>query len=252
MIFSDAHIHITDLDSWQPLIAGETEEGSIPSPVCSCAHCEKDWKTLSGIAEQFPGTVVKAAGIHPQNPDKKHAAFLLAALEQNQADAVGEAGFDLFTPEYGALLKEQEEVWALQLEAARRYDKPLIIHCRKALHLIFSYANVLKKLKAVIFHGWAGNVTEASSLLKKGVNAYFCIGKALLRGQKSQIEMASSFDALHLLTETDAPYMALKGEAFSSLLDISKVVEGIADLRRIGKEELKEIIFANFKKSMEL
>ena len=171
---------------------------------------------------------------------------------KNEVVAIGEFGFDLFDERYKKSIKMQKEVWNAQTKLALKYQKPLIIHCRKALHLIFSYANVLKKLKAVIFHGWAGNVTEASSLLKKGVNAYFCIGKALLRGQKSQIEMASSFDAFHLLTETDAPYMALKGESFSSLTDIAKVVERIADLRRIGKEELKEIIFANFKKSLEL
>jgi len=249
MIFSDAHIHITDLDSWQPLIAGETEEGSIPSPVCSCAHCEKDWKTLSDIAERFPGTVVKAAGIHPQNPDKKHAAFLLAALEQNQADAVGEAGFDLFTSEYGALLKEQEEVWALQLEAARRYDKPLIIHCRKALHLIFRDAKKLSKLRSVVFHSFPGSPLEALSLVKRGINARFSFGKPLLNGNKRALLCASSLPIELLLAETDAPWQTLKGEKATDPADIQKVYKKIAELRGLPLEDVCSLLYKNFKDS---
>ena len=90
---------------------------------------------------------------------------------------------------------------------------------------------------------------SGDSLLKKGVNAYFCIGKALLRGQKSQIEMARSFEASRLLSETDAPYMTLKGESFSSLTDIIQVVDEIAHLRNIEKENLKAIFLNNFRES---
>ncbi len=253
-MFVDAHNHVLDyLEE-----AGEVENALYPADfsISFCASSNERDRFLKQrkICERLSPNIKSyySFGIHPQNPNVEELEFLEELLAKNEVVAIGECGFDLFDERYKKSIEMQKEVWNAQTELALKYQKPLIIHCRKALHLIFSYANVLKKLKAVIFHGWAGSANEASSLLKKGVNAYFCIGKALLRGQKSQIEMASSFDALRLLTETDAPYMALKGEAFSSLTDISKVVEGIADLRRIGKEELKEIIFANFKKSMEL
>ena len=73
------------------------------------------------------------------------------------------------------------------------------------MHLIFDDVKTLKKINAFIFHGWSGSVTEARSFLKKGVNAYFCIGKGLLRRQKAQLETAATLEEDRILTETDAP-----------------------------------------------
>lgn len=249
MVFSDAHIHITDLDSWQPLISSDAQGREVQWPVCSCVHCEKDWKILTDIAERFPNTIVKAAGVHPQNPDKKHAVFLLEALEKNTVDAIGEAGFDLFTPEYASQLKRQEEVWALQLEAAVRYAKPLIIHCRKALHLIFRDAKKLAQLPSVVFHSFPGSPLEARSLVKRGINARFSFGKPLLNGNKRALLCAASLPIELLLAETDAPWQTLKGEKSTDPADIQKVYKKIAELRGLPLEVLTGALYENFKDS---
>ena len=128
----------------------------------------------------------------------------------------------------------QQTVWDMQLRWAQEFQLPVVIHCRKALPLIFDSVPRLKKLPAVIFHGWGGSPQEASSFLKKGVNAYFSIGKAVLRGQKSVCAMAASFDGTRLLTETDAPYMRLKAEPYSHPRDIIAVTAQCASLRYTG------------------
>ncbi|MGI5173685.1 TatD family hydrolase [Treponema sp. OMZ 840] len=244
MIFADAHMHITDLDSWTPFIASEKA-----SPVCSCAHCEKDWKKLTDIALRYPGFVVKAAGIHPQDPDKKHCLFLSDALEKNQADAIGEAGFDLFNPAYASRLDEQEQVWAFQLEAAVRYNKPLIIHCRKALHLIFRDAKKLAKVPSAVFHSFPGSPLEALSLVKRGINARFSFGKPLLNGNKRALLCASSLPMELLLAETDAPWQTLKGETATAPSDIQKVYLKICELRNVSIEYVCSSLYENFKDS---
>ena len=108
---------------------------------------------------------------------------------------------------------------------------PVVLHLRKAMHLVFEQTSVLKKLPAVVFHGWPGSPAEASSLLKKGVNAYFSLGKALLRLQKTALQTAAIIPLERLLTETDAPYMNSKGEAFSHASDIIAVTQKLAQLR---------------------
>ena len=51
--------------------------------------------------------------------------------------AIGECGFDLFTDEYKSSFVEQKEIWNAQLELAIKYDKPIIVHCRKGMCHIF-------------------------------------------------------------------------------------------------------------------
>ena len=127
--------------------------------------------------------VLFSFGIHPQNPATDEAEFLYRLLETRQIQAIGECGFDLFNDEYKQLLPMQQTVWDMQLQWAQEFQQPVVIHCRKALPLIFDSVPRLKKLPAVIFHGWGGSPQEASAFLKKGVNAYFSLGKAVLRGQ---------------------------------------------------------------------
>lgn len=167
------------------------------------------------------------------------AEFLYRLLETRQIQAIGECGFDLFNDEYKRLLPMQQKVWDTQLRWAQDFQLPVVIHCRKALHLIFDSAARLKKLPAVIFHGWGGSPQEAASFLKKGVNAYFSIGKAVLRGQKSVCAMAASFDSTRILTETDAPYMRLKAEEYSHPRDIIAVTAQCAKLRYAGTGTLQ-------------
>jgi len=179
-------------------------------------------------------------GIHPQNPVTDEAEFLYRLLEKKEIQAIGECGFDLFDDEYKRLLPMQQTVWDMQLQWAQAFQIPVVIHCRKALPLIFDSVPRLKKLPAVIFHGWGGSPQEASAFLKKGVNAYFSIGKAVLRGQKSVCAMAASFDSTRLLTETDAPYMRLKTEPYSHPRDIIAVTAQCANLRYTGAAPVQQ------------
>lgn len=171
-------------------------------------------------------------GIHPQNPVMDEADFLYHLLETKQVQAIGECGFDLFDETFKQTLPQQLKVWQLQTQWAAQFQLPLVIHCRKALPLLFESVPQLKKVPSVIFHGWGGSPQEAASFLKKGVNAYFSLGKATLRGQKSVCAMAARFEIQRLLTETDAPYMRLKAERFTHPRDIIAVTALCATLRK--------------------
>ena len=150
--------------------------------------------------------------------------------------AIGECGFDLFTDEYKSTFAEQKEIWNTQLELAIKYDKPIIVHCRKGMCHIFESIEKLKKIKAVIFHSFSGSVTEAISFRKKGVNAFFSFGKPILNGNKNAIQCVKSLPIDWLLLETDSPYQTLKGESFTSPNDILKVYDQFVKLRKDENE----------------
>ena len=164
--------------------------------------------------------------------------------------AIGECGFDLFTDEYKSTFAEQNELWNAQLELAIKYDKPIIVHCRKGMCHIFESIEKLKKIKAVIFHSFSGSVTEAISLRKKGVNAFFSFGKPILNGNKNAMDCVKNLPLEWLLLETDSPYQTLKGEVFTPPSDILKVYEQVFNLREENSEIIASKIYENFHKSI--
>ena len=261
-MYIDAHLHPADYFDTCASIGGAgnvDEPFAYPASLCCSAHDHIEYErhrhlfernVCGGAASLTEGTVLHQSkshlqpsaqqhvlfsfGIHPQNPVTDEAEFLYRLLEKKEIQAIGECGFDLFNDEYKQLLPMQQTVWDMQLQWAQEFQLPVVIHCRKALPLIFDSVPRLKKLPAVIFHGWGGSPQEASAFLKKGVNAYFSLGKAVLRGQKSVCAMAASFDSTRLLTETDAPYMRLKAEPYTHPRDIIAVTVQCANLRFKG------------------
>ncbi|MGP1455191.1 MAG: TatD family hydrolase [Treponema sp.] len=243
-MYTDAHLHVLDYITECNSTACGAYRFAYPVAFCCSAHDADEFeKQQACVQELFTGNcqpqhcneqlLLFSFGIHPQNPIETDGAFLYQLLKAGRIHAIGECGFDLFTDIYRNCLHAQKAVWDLQIRLAASFSIPVVIHCRKALHLIFESVPQLKKIPAVIFHGWGGSVQEAHSLLKKGVNAYFSLGKALLRKQKTVCAMAAQFELERLLTETDAPYMRLNHEAFSHPRDIMHVAASFAALRGI-------------------
>ena len=193
----------------------------------SCAHSREEYQ----IQKTAPSSVIQAYGIHPQNAAneniKESAAFLEELLSKNLISFIGEAGFDFFTEEFKNASVLQEEIFNIQLDLALKYNKPLVIHCRKANHKLFEYSKKLKKLPEVLFHSFMGPPVEARSLLERGINGYFSFGKQLLNGNKKAIACVKELPSERILAETDAPFQYLKGEKYTELTDIKRVYDAL-------------------------
>ena len=248
MLYTDCHIHLADTSIQEPC----------PDDtffVCSSAYTIPDYEKTEQIAVAYntgKKTVYLSFGVHPQKTDQSLLDFLSTLLQQDRLDAVGEIGFDFYTEDDVKNEKVQEYFWNEQLALAIEYQKPIIIHCRKALPKLFTYTDKMKKLPAIIFHSWNSSLTEAESLLKKGTNAYFSIGKQVLNNNKKVLIAAENLPADRLLAETDAPYQILKGENESTQLDIIRVYKKIAELRKISEEELVNVLYCNFCKAFSI
>ena len=270
MTFCDSHLHLSQCSDFPHFPQGEQH-----LCVSSC-HTKDDFAFLgrslpcgrsgfSGLS--LPTATASAAptipnafasyGIHPQavtpafmeSRFSSELAFLENLLASKQIVAIGECGFDFFTPEYKSTAKEQEIVFEAQLALALRFNIPLVLHLRKSIEKIFSYSKELKKLPAAIFHSFPGTLREALSLKNHGLNAFFSFGKPILNGKKSAIDCVSHLPFETLLLETDAPYQTLKGERETFPHEIKRVYEKAAELRNIPLEELSVHIFQNFCRS---
>jgi TatD DNase family protein len=252
-MFCDAHFHIVQYQE----VAAKGALFSCPFGTyraCTCSHDPAEYavqkRLISGTKP--PVLFYNAFGIHPQNPVAEYIQFLETLLEQQELDAVGEVGFDLFTPEFKDTLDRQEYVWAVQLALASQYNRPLIVHCRKATERLFRDSRLLKKIPAVVFHSFPGSRIEAESLIRRGIHAFFSFGKPILSGNKRALDCVRNLAADRLLFETDAPFQTLKGERFTDCGDIQLIYKKAAAVRSDANVacksvgELEEQIEKNF------
>ena len=178
--------------------------------------------------------------------------LLQSLAAQGRLDAVGEAGFDLYGEEFKAGEIRQNEMFACHLETAIKYDLPMILHVRRAMHKIFPLAPDLKKLPAVVFHSWSGTRGEGEALLRRGINAFFSFGTTVLKNHREAMICAAHFPLDRILFETDAPYQPLRGKTFSSWRDLQQICVSIAALRKgagspgAEADELEAQVTANF------
>lgn len=220
---------------------------------CTCAHSKKEFFSQEKMLNSdffCREKIVRAFGIHPQNPVLENADFLEGLLREKKIGAVGEAGFDFFSDEFRENAAAQEEAWNIQLQLAQEYGATLVVHARRAAQKIFEYTPKLKKLRAVVFHSFATSALDARSILRRGVNAYFSFGKPILNGAKKAISCVKFLPEEKLLFETDAPFQTLRGERATPPSDIARVYQCAFELRslsgRRGAESEKESSFAEF------
>ncbi|MCH5290813.1 MAG: TatD family hydrolase [Treponema sp.] len=231
MVFADAHVHLAMCGR------GAFCQGH-NFVQCTCAHSVAEWQAQESISQAETARdggleVFSAFGIHPQSPLVENAAFLDSLLAQKKVCAIGECGFDFYTPDFRRNRLAQEQAWAVQLELSRRFGVPVVVHNRKALDLMFRDAAVLKTLPAVVFHSFSFGPNEARSLLSHGINAFFSFGKPLLNGSRKARACVASLELSRLLLETDAPYQSLRCEARTEPEDIIAVYAEAASIRNM-------------------
>lgn len=233
-VFFDAHFHYSNCI--QKNIINEfslqnNSDNKINYFGISCALTKEEFF----IQEKSGKNIFNAYAVHPQNAAEcnidMQKEFIEELIINKKICAVGECGFDFYTPELKSTADMQNDVFLMQLELAEKYNLPIIIHCRKANERLFALSNKLKKLPAVLFHSFMGNSIEAQSLLKQGINAYFSFGKQIINGNKKVIDCVKNLPMEKLLFETDSPYQFLKGEEFTAPQEIESVYKSAFFLR---------------------
>ena len=118
-------------------------------------------------------------GLHPCSVAKNYLTDL-ERLEQyiNRKSfiGIGEVGIDLYWED--KFIKEQKEAFRVQINWAKKYNLPLIIHSRNSFNEIYS---ILKSEKidniTGIFHCFSGTYKEALKIIEMGF--YLGIGGVL-------------------------------------------------------------------------
>lgn len=228
-------------------------------------HCvipaveRSNWDTVRSLAHQYGDSY--ALGIHPLftgRADDADLQRLAQALEQHRADprlvAVGEIGLDYFVP--GLDAARQERFYRAQLQMARRFDLPVILHVRR------SADKLLKGLREVpvqggIAHAFNGSQQQAQRFIEMGFKLGF--GGAMTYERAQQLRrLAAELPPDALVLETDAPDIpphwlyttaaqraAGQPQGRNAPGELPRIASEVAQLRQVPLRQLAEAAYAN-------
>ncbi|MFH2028133.1 MAG: TatD family hydrolase [Nanoarchaeota archaeon] len=155
--------------------------------------------------------------------------------------SIGECGLDY---KNGKDKKMQKEVFEKVLDVAKRLNKPVIIHSRKAesdaLDILESSG-----VKKVIMHCFSGR----KHLVKRAYDLgyYFSIPTNVVRLQQFQ-EMVKEIDINKLFCETDAPFLSPFKDKRNEPAFVVESYKMIALLKGMDLAEVEKNIWMNYQK----
>jgi TatD DNase family protein len=174
------------------------------------------------------------AGIHPwhlnENNREDLLKYVLKVADNPDLIAFGEAGFDKLR---GPSIELQRSTFEEQVKIANEKNKPLFIHCVRAWDELLAAHKTLKPATPWMVHGFRGKKELALQLIKRGMYLSFWFD-FVLRPESS--DLIRFLPKNRIFLETDGADVLIK--------DIYKKVS--VDLK-ISEDELKSIIFSNFK-----
>lgn len=192
------------------------------------------------LEQQFPDYVYLMAGLHPTHvkenfeEELKHVADMLAS---HTFYAVGEIGIDLFWEK--KYVKQQQIAFQRQIGFAKKYELPIVIHCRDAFDEVFEILEAEKgaDLRG-IFHCFTGAYEQALKAIS--YNMKLGIGGVVTYKNGKIDTYLGDIDQKHIVLETDAPYLAptpYRGKRNQSAY-IVNVLEKLAIIYGVSVEEL--------------
>jgi len=163
---------------------------------------------MLSLEKQYPDQMHLMTGVHPTHIKehyKEELDHVSSLLNQRNFCAIGEIGIDLYWDK--TYVKEQQEAFDLQIQWAKKYELPFVIHCRDAFDEVFEVldGHDPNDLRG-IFHCFTGTLEQAKRVLaynlKLGIGGVVTFKNGKLDQFLNQIPLSE------IVLETDAPYLA--------------------------------------------
>ena len=239
----ETHAHYEDVkfDSDREALLASLPKQNIEYVINVGSNLETTKRSIE-LAKQYD-YIFAAVGVHPSDVeelDESSYDVLEKAAKFEKTVAIGEIGLDYYWDKEPAVQAKQREWFKRQMLLAKQHNLPVIIHSRDAAE---DTMRVMKEVKAEeipgVIHCYSYSVEMAKEFIKMGY--YIGIGGVVtFKNAKKLKEVAAEIPLERILLETDCPYMAPephRGERNSSLY-LPYVVEKLAEIRNISKEEI--------------
>ena len=203
----DTHCHLDapEFDADRSTVRREAAAHGVGHCVIPAVE-RSNWDTVRLLAHQHGDSY--ALGIHPLYTGRAgdvDVAFLEEVLAQHHADprlvAIGEIGLDYCVS--GLDPVRQARFSRAQLQLARRFDLPVILHVRRSADKLLKGLRDLP-VRGGIAHAFNGSVQQAQMFIDMGFKLGF--GGAMTYDRALQLRrLAAELPLDALVLETDAP-----------------------------------------------
>lgn len=247
---SHCHFDFSAFDDDRDAVLKRCSSAGVAKIVIPAVKAES-WVSLLMFCEEYSTQqlqLVCGLGLHPfWTADHQDSDFrLLRKVLQHapeQLVAIGECGLDaIAAPE---LMDRQIELLRWQLELATEFDKPVILHVRKAHAELQQLLKTFPKVRGVI-HGFSGSYELAQSYIDLGMK--IGVGGTITYPRAQKTRSAIAQVPLHgLLLETDAPDMPMQGRQGqrNSPELVAEVFDCLAELRSEAETKLGTQLWQN-------
>lgn len=165
-------------------------------------------QSMYDLERDYPDNVFLMMGLHPTYVKDNYLEELQHVedeLAKRKFVAIGEIGIDLYWDK--THLAEQQIVFRKQIQLAKQYKLPIVIHCREAFDEIFEILDEEKSPELFgIFHCFSGTYEQALRAIS--FNMKLGIGGVVTFKNGKIDQFLNKIDLKHIVLETDSPYLA--------------------------------------------
>jgi TatD DNase family protein len=209
-----------------------------------------DHTSIDGMLEledRSTGVCVAMMGLHPCYVKRDFELELYKVetwLAKRKFVAVGEIGTDLYWDK--TFWEQQKEAFTIQVNWAKQYKLPVVIHCRESLNETIELIEQLTDGTLTgIFHCFSGTVEQAQRIIKLGF--LLGIGGVVTFKNAGLDKVLPDVDLRHIVLETDSPYLAPvphRGKRNEPAY-IPLVASRIAEIKKLDISEVQSVTTRN-------
>ena len=250
LLIFDTHCHLADesYDNYDiNQIIQEAQEKGVKF-ILNVGESKKTNQKIIRQLENYPN-LFAALGLHPNSDEdleEENLKWIERQLNNKKIVAIGEIGLDYYRT--FTSIEKQKHWFKKQLELAKKYDLPVLLHIREAFEDAYKIVKELEINKGVL-HCFTGNWEKAQKFLNLGFYISFA-GNITYKNSKWQErwgEVIKKIPLEKIVIETDAPYLSpepLRGQ-INYPQNIVYTLKKIAEIKNQGLNETANIIYAN-------
>jgi TatD DNase family protein len=256
MNWIDTHSHLYvkefDVDRAEVMLrASQNGVNTILLPNIETASLDR----LLDLHRSYPEQTKPMLGLHPSSVGadwKEQLENLLQRKSEAEWVAVGEIGMDLYWDK--TFIEEQKQAFRAQIQWAKGWKLPIVIHARDAFTEIYEILDELCDDELTgVFHCFTGTIDDVNKI-KTYPNFYFGLGGVVTYKKAALEEVILEIPKDRIILETDAPYLPpvpYRGKRNESSYMIYSA-EKVADVLRMKLHDLADLTTENAKRLFHL
>ena len=206
-------------------------------------------EAMYSLEKQYPDNVFLMMGLHPTSVKsnfEQELEHVKREFSNRHFFAVGEIGIDLYWDKSN--LENQKKAFKIQIQLAKKYKLPIVIHCRDAFDEIFKILESENDDDLFgIFHCFTGTEEQANKAIS--FNMKLGIGGVVTFKNGKIDTFLNKIDIKNIVLETDSPYLSpapYRGKRNESSY-LPLICKKLAEIYQLSEEEISIITTQNSK-----